>query len=97
MTLGKSLNLSEHQLIIAIIPVSLVVVRIKRKCRVELLCQRKGAVQMLVLIILHNYDCSTGGMCVSESRGRAVREGGPMARLCVHVYCVWMCLKNWGH
>lgn len=64
---------------------------------VELLCQQQGTVQMLVLIILHNYDCSVGRMCVSESRGSAVREGGPVTRLCVRVYSVWMCLENRGH
>ena len=52
------------------IPASPVVVRIKQKYRVELLCQRQGTVQMLVLIILHNYDCSAGGLCVSEHGGR---------------------------
>lgn len=31
--------------------------------------------QMLVLIILYNYDCSVGGVCVSEGReGCACRE-----------------------
>ena len=68
--MGKSLNLSEPQLIIAIIPASLVVVRIKQKYRVELLCQRQGTVQMLVLIIAHNYDCSVGRLRVSEHGGR---------------------------
>lgn len=85
MTLGKSLNLAEPQLIIAIIPASQVIVRIKRKVW-------QGTVQMLVLIIPCNYDCSTGGVCVRE----AVREGGYVTRLCVRVYCVWVCLENQG-
>jgi hypothetical protein len=33
-------------------------------------------VQMLVLIILCNYDCSAGGMCVSEGLRKVVREVG---------------------
>lgn len=51
--------------------------------------------QMLVLIILHNYDCSMRGMR-NESRDRLC-EGGPVTRLCVHVYSLPMCLENWGH
>lgn len=43
---------------------------------VELLCHSGREVQMLVLIILHNYDCSAGGMCVHQSgEGLRVRVG----------------------
>ena len=48
--------------------------------------------QTLALIILYNYDGSTGGMCISEVHREAGCEGGPATRLCASVHCVCVCV-----
>jgi hypothetical protein len=47
-----------------------------------------ATVQILVLIILCNYDSSTGVMRVSEVHREAGYESGSVTRLCAYASCV---------